>query len=191
MPVCLDRGQMRGSRRTRSRSPGRQTNPRRSPARCLPCDDRCVAERARERREAIRQLADMRRRLAAAEDALADALAAMTRAEEGRDAASDRFDAAERVVDDARGHRVQARRVRHAARLADKRTAMTTDRLQRRVTDSCDWLAGFRSTAPRRKQWLDRRGTAADFPASRVPYSPHKKTLTMSRACRTVTGQQF
>jgi len=49
------------------------------------------------RREAIRQLDDLRRRLAVAEDALADALAAMKRAEEAFDAASDRFDAARRA----------------------------------------------------------------------------------------------
>jgi len=39
-----------------------------------------VADGARGRREAIRQLADLRRRLAAAENALADALAAMKQA---------------------------------------------------------------------------------------------------------------
>jgi hypothetical protein len=47
-----------------------------------------VADGPRERREAIRQLAGMRRRLAAAEDALTDALAAMKQAEGAFDAAS-------------------------------------------------------------------------------------------------------
>jgi hypothetical protein len=54
-----------------------------------------VADGARERREAIRLLADLRRRrLATAQDALAEAHAASKRAEEAFDAASDRFDAA-------------------------------------------------------------------------------------------------
>jgi hypothetical protein len=39
-----------------------------------------VVSGARERREAIRQLAELRRRLAAAEDALTNALAAMRQA---------------------------------------------------------------------------------------------------------------
>ena len=39
------------------------------------CDDREVAEPARARHETIRQLADLRGRLAAAEDALAEAQA--------------------------------------------------------------------------------------------------------------------
>ena len=43
-------------------------------------------------REAIRQLAELTRRLATAEDALGDALAAMKRAETAFDAASDRFE---------------------------------------------------------------------------------------------------
>jgi hypothetical protein len=56
-----------------------------------------VADGARERREAIRQLAELRRRQAAAEDALTDALAAMKSAEGAFDAAEDRFGAAERA----------------------------------------------------------------------------------------------
>jgi hypothetical protein len=71
------------------------------------CDDRWVADGARGRREAVRQLADLRRRLAAAEDAVTDALAAMKQAEGVFDAASDRFDAAERAIDAARGQRAQ------------------------------------------------------------------------------------
>ncbi len=51
-------------------------------------DDRFVEYGARQRREAIRQLAELRRRLAAAEDALADALASMKRAEATFDAAT-------------------------------------------------------------------------------------------------------
>ncbi len=51
------------------------------------CDDREVADGTRERREAIRGLAGLRRRQAAAEDALTDALAAMKSAEGAFDAA--------------------------------------------------------------------------------------------------------
>src|SRR5689334_17067135 len=67
-----------------------------SPARAA-CDDRCVADGARGRREAIRQLADLRRKLAAAEDALTDALAAMKQADERASATADRL--ARRVRD--------------------------------------------------------------------------------------------
>jgi hypothetical protein len=45
-----------------------------------------VADGARERCEAARNLSGLRRRLAVAEDLLADALAAMKRAEEAFDA---------------------------------------------------------------------------------------------------------
>jgi hypothetical protein len=72
--------------------------------------------RAQGRREAIRQLAELRRRLAAAEDAFADALAAMKQAEGAFDAASDRFGAAERALDAAREDRANARRDRLAPR---------------------------------------------------------------------------
>jgi hypothetical protein len=60
-----------------------------------------VAGGARARPEAIRQLAELRRRLAAAEDALIDALAAMKQAEGASDAAEDRFAAAERALEAA------------------------------------------------------------------------------------------
>ena len=48
-----------------------------------------VVDGARERREAIRQLASLRRRLAAAEDALSEAQAATKQAETAYDAAND------------------------------------------------------------------------------------------------------
>ena len=86
-------------------------------------------------REAIRQLADLRRRLAAAEDALADALAAMKQAEGAFDAASDRFDAAERALDAVREQRAAARRDRYAARQVYELASATADRLARRVRD--------------------------------------------------------
>jgi chromosome segregation ATPase len=116
-----------------------------------------VADGARGRREAIRQLADLRSRLAAAEDALADALAATKSAEGAFDAASDRFDAAERALDAAREERAQARRERYAARQAHERAAITAGRLQRRVTDLSGWLAELTSTAPRRVGGADER----------------------------------
>jgi chromosome segregation ATPase len=50
-----------------------------------------VVNQARARREAIRQLAEVRRRLEAAECALADALAEMKAAEARFDAINDRF----------------------------------------------------------------------------------------------------
>ena len=112
----------------------------------------CVVDGARERREAMRHLAGLHRRRAAAEDALADALAAMKRTGEAFDAASDRFDAAERAPDDAREDRAQARRDRYAARQAYERASATADRLQRRVTELPDRLAGLTSAAPRRQQ---------------------------------------
>ena len=95
-----------------------------------------MVNEARERREAIRQLADLRRRLEAAEGTLTDALTASKRAEEAFDAASDRFDAAERALDDAREDRAQARRDRYAARQAYERASATADRLARRVREA-------------------------------------------------------
>jgi hypothetical protein len=68
----------------------------------------------------MRQLADLRRRLAAAEDVRADALANMKRAEE--------FDAANE-------DRAQAPTARYAARQAHQRASTTLDRLQRRVRE--------------------------------------------------------
>jgi hypothetical protein len=96
----------------------------------------------RGRREAIRQLAGLRRRLAAAEDARADALAAMKQAEAEFDAASDRFDAAERILDEAREDRAQARRERYTARQAHERASVTADRLARRVRELAGRLDG-------------------------------------------------
>lgn len=138
-------------------------------------------------------LAGLRRGLGAAEDALADALAAMKRAEEAFDAASDRFDAAERALDDPREDRAQAPRDRYAARQAYERASVTADQLQRRVTEPSDWLAELTSAAPRRQQRQQRtgRGTASDLPASRAPYSRHERTLIVSTSCPTAIGQEF
>jgi len=92
-----------------------------------------VADGARQRREAIRQPGELRRRLAAAEDGPADALAAMKRAEEAFDPASDRFNAAESALDAARAERARARVERYAARQAHERPAPTWAGSQRRV----------------------------------------------------------
>jgi hypothetical protein len=64
---------------------------------------------------------------------------------------------------------------------------VTADRLQRRVTELSDWLAGLASAAPRRQQRQQRTGggTAPDLPASRAPYSRHERTLIMSASCPT------
>jgi len=99
-----------------------------------------VADGARERREAIRLLADLRRRLARAEDALAETHAASKRAEEAFDAASDRFDTAERALDAAREERAQARRERYVARQAYERASMAADRLAQRVREASERL---------------------------------------------------
>jgi chromosome segregation ATPase len=112
----------------------------RSPA---ACDDREVAEGAGERREAIRQLAGLRRRQAAAEQALTDALAAMKQAEGAFDAARDRFGAAERALDAAREDPAQARRERYAARQAYERASTTANRLARRVREVAERLDGM------------------------------------------------
>jgi hypothetical protein len=88
----------------------------------------------------MRQLADLRRRMGAAEGALTDALATLKRAEEGFDAASDRFNAAERALDEAREDRAQARRDRYAARQAYERASAAADRLARRVRETSERL---------------------------------------------------
>ena len=120
------------------------------PARCrgLPGILDCVVDGARERREAIRQLAGLRRRLAVAEDTLTDALAAMKRAEEAFDAASERFDAAERALDEVREERAQARRDRYAARQAYERASATADRLAQRVRERSERLDRAAELAP-------------------------------------------
>jgi chromosome segregation ATPase len=84
--------------------------------------------------------AGLRRRLAAADDALADALATMKRAEEEFDAANDRFTAAESALDAAREDRAQTRRARYAARQAHDPASTAVDRLQRRVRDLAERL---------------------------------------------------
>src|SRR5690242_14510182 len=92
------------SRLTWQRAPGVwRVEPRPACLAVSVCDDRGVVDGARGGRAAMRQLADLRRRLVVAEDALADALAAMKRAEEAFGAANDRFAAAESALEGARG----------------------------------------------------------------------------------------
>ena len=98
--------------------------------------------RGAERREAMRQLADLRRRLEAAEGALTDGLAAMKHAEAAFDAADDRFTAAEHALARVREERAQSRRDRYAARQAHERASVTADRLARRVRELSErWAA--------------------------------------------------
>jgi hypothetical protein len=79
----------------------------------------------------------------------------MKQAEGVFDAASDRFDAAERALDEAR-ERARARRARYAARQQHERAATAAGRLQRRVTelaaqlDRMAELTGARPAGPRR-----------------------------------------
>jgi hypothetical protein len=101
---------------------------------------------ARERREAIRQLAELRRRRAAAEAALEDAHAARKHAEEAFDVASDRFTAAEAALDAARDVRAQARTARYAAR--DSPQAR-----RRLVLSGCAGCGGTRSLAIEQVLW--------------------------------------
>jgi chromosome segregation ATPase len=98
---------------------------------------------ARGRREALRQLNDLRRRLAAAQDGLAGAQATVKRAEAAFDAASDRFAEAERALDAARAERAQARRDRYAAQQAHDRASTAVERLQRRARELSDRLGGM------------------------------------------------
>jgi uncharacterized protein (DUF3084 family) len=95
---------------------------------------------ARARREAIRQLADLRRRLAAAEDALAKAQAVAKQAQTAFDTAQDRFTVAEAALDTAREERAQARMARYAARQAYERASLAADRLVRRVRELSERL---------------------------------------------------
>jgi chromosome segregation ATPase len=111
-------------------------------ARPVTCDDRFVGYRVRGRHEAIRQLGELRRRLAAAQEVLAGTLVTVQQAEAAFEAASDRFAEAERAVDAARAERAQARQDRYAARQAQQRADAAIQRLERRVRDLTDRLGG-------------------------------------------------
>jgi chromosome segregation ATPase len=99
-----------------------------------------VEDSRRARREAIRQLNELRARLDTAEDALVDALATMKRTETAFDAANDRFVEAEHALDAARAERAKAREERYAARQAYERASITLARLQRRVGEMSERL---------------------------------------------------
>jgi uncharacterized protein (DUF3084 family) len=93
---------------------------------------------ARGRREAIRQLSELRRRLVAAQDALAGAQATAQRAETAFEAASEDFAEAEGALDAARERRAHMRRERYAARQARERAAAIVARLEGRVRELSD-----------------------------------------------------
>jgi septation ring formation regulator EzrA len=101
---------------------------------------RAVAYSARERREAMHHLADLRRRLAEAEDALVEAQAARKRGETTFDAASDRFAAVEQALDAARDEQARARQERYAARQAHAQAEVTMKRLQRGIDELAERL---------------------------------------------------
>jgi Sec-independent protein translocase protein TatA len=149
----------------------------------------CAVRGARGRREAMRQVADLRRRRAAAQDALVEAHAASKRSEEAFDAANDRFDAAERVLDTARQNHAQARRDRYAARRAYERASATAERLARRERELSGWLAGLTSAAPRRVREKSsepaRRGVTSHCFRAPAPQSRHERTLMRTGAVPT------
>ena len=98
--------------------------------------------RVRGRAAAIRQLSELRRRLAVAQDVLAGTLVTVEQAETAFEAANDRFAEAEHAVDTARAERAQARQGRYAARQAQQRASAAVQRLERRLRDLTDRLGG-------------------------------------------------
>jgi chromosome segregation ATPase len=100
-----------------------------------------VTYRANARREAIRQLAELRTRLDAAEDVLTAAEASLKQAHTRFDAADDQVAAAEDALHAAYADREAARRERFAARQAHERASAVVERLQRRVSELTGRLA--------------------------------------------------
>jgi chromosome segregation ATPase len=84
------------------------------------------------KREARRQLADVRKRLANAQQEHATTEAAAREAETRFDAASARVTDLERALDEACTEQARARRERYAARQARARAAEAVRRLERR-----------------------------------------------------------
>jgi len=111
-------------------------------------DDRFVGYGVRGRRASIRELSELRRRLAAAQDVLAGTGVTVEQAEAAFEAASERFAEAERAVDTARAERAQARQDRYAARQAQQRAGAAVQRLERRVRDLTDRLGGAPTLVP-------------------------------------------
>jgi hypothetical protein len=113
----------------------------------------------------MRQLAELCRRLSTAEDALADALSAMKRAGEAFDAASDRFNAAERAL---------TRLVTNAPRRA--RNATQPGRVHERASTNVDW--------PQRRvrELSDRLGVGRPGTAEQVSTVPGR--IGVGRATR-------
>lgn len=95
--------------------------------------DRFVVDWARARRETIRQLTGLHRKLAAAQTALAGTQITLTQAEAAFDAAGERVAQAENTLDAARAEHAQARQQRYAARQAYARASTAVERLQRQV----------------------------------------------------------
>jgi uncharacterized protein (DUF3084 family) len=102
-----------------------------------------VTYRANARREAIRQLAEVRTRLEASEDALTGAGAALKEVEVRFAAADERVAAAEDALHAAYADREATRRERYAARQAHERAAAMVERLGRRVGQLTDQLGGM------------------------------------------------
>lgn len=98
---------------------------------------------SRVRREAIRQRADVSRRLTAAEDTLTETQAALKQAETEFDTATDRVAEAERALDAAYAERNQARRKRYAARQGHEQASALVARLRRRLAEISNRLDGM------------------------------------------------
>jgi uncharacterized protein (DUF3084 family) len=94
-----------------------------------------VTYRANARREAIRQLAGVRGRLEASEDALTGTGAALKEVEARFAAADERVATAEDALHAAYADREATRRERYTARQAHVRAAAVVERLGRRVGD--------------------------------------------------------
>jgi hypothetical protein len=95
-----------------------------------------VTYRANARREAIRELAEVRARLEAAGDALTGTEAALKEAEARFAAADERVAAAENARHATCAGREAARPVRYAARQAHQRAGAMVERLQRCVSET-------------------------------------------------------
>jgi chromosome segregation ATPase len=92
-----------------------------------------VMDWARLRAEARRQLTDLHRRLAKAQEALTGAQAAAREAETRFDAVCTRVAELERALDEACSEQAKARRERYAARQARGQAAAAVARLERRA----------------------------------------------------------
>jgi uncharacterized protein (DUF3084 family) len=99
-----------------------------------------VTFRANARRDAVRQLAELRTRLEAAEDALAGAEASLKEAQTRFDAADAQVAKAEDALHAAYADREAARYDRYAGRQAHERASTQVERIRRRVGELTDRL---------------------------------------------------